>query len=473
MSRRFASILAVTSSALLAVPNVALAAPAQPGQPRYSAGSDSAGDPYFPLSGNGGYDVQHYDLKLKYTPPAAAPAPLEGSLTGLATITLKATQDLDAFNLDLRQLNATSVMVNGHPAAFNQHDDNELTITPRPKLKAGSVATVVVSYRGTTTRPTDVANSLFGWVTTRDGAIVTNEADGAPTWFPVNDHPTDKASYTFAITVPDGKVAVANGLLTGSSTKDGWTTWNWNAPDPMAAYLATSTVGDFALNSYTCPNGVPIIDAVDKDLTPAASMNLSKTCAQIAYFETVFGKYPFNSYGSIVDDDSVGYALETQTRSFFSRSASEGTMAHELAHQWTGDDVSPQRWRDLWLNEGWATYASWLWSEHNGGRTTAAQLDAVLARPASDPFWQLNIADPGAVQMFDSPVYQRGAATLQALREKVGDRAFDTITKQWVSRYAASTATTEDFIALSEQVSGQQLDEFFTMWLSTPARPTV
>ena len=76
----------------------------------------------------------------------------------------------------------------------------------------------------------------------------------------------------------------------------------------------------------------------------------------LEFFEERFGDYPFNSYGAIVDDDSVGYALETQTRSFFSRNAFEGTVAHELAHQWMGDHVSPERWADIWLNEGWATY---------------------------------------------------------------------------------------------------------------------
>lgn len=467
-SRACALIAAGVSLAL--IPGTAVAAPGEPGAPRYSAGSDSAGDPYFPLSGNGGIDVRHYDLALTYTPPAAEPAPLVGQLSGTATITLTATQDLDAFNLDLRGLTASSVTVNGKRADFRHHSGNELTVTPRPKLKKGRQATVVVRYAGDTGRPTDVADSLYGWVTTRDGAMVVNEADGAPTWFPVNDHPTDKATYAFHVTVPEGKVAVANGLLTGSTTRDGWTTWNWDAPDPMASYLATSTVGDFELNSYTCPNGTPVIDAVDRDLPASASANLALTCDQLAFFETVFGPYPFTSYGSIVDDDSVGYALETQTRSFYSRSAPESTMAHELSHQWVGNDVSPAQWRHLWLNEGWATYSAWLWTEHRGGRTTAEQLDLVLARP--DSFWQLDIADPGPVNMFDTPVYQRGGATLQALRERVGDQAFDEITRQWVSRHAGSTATTQDFIALSEEVSGQELDAFFEMWLSTPARPT-
>src|SRR5690606_2000384 len=196
--------------ALVLVPVVAEGAPGRPGEPRYQPGEPGAGDPYFPLAGNGGIDVVHYDLDLDYTPPAPSPAPLEGQLEGVATIDLVATEDLDRFNLDLRGLTATSVVVNGKSMSFTQ-EETELVITSRPKLKAGAAATVVVTYGGTTTRPKDIEGALYGWVTTRDGAMVVSEPDGSATWFPVNDHPTDKASYSFEITVPEGLVAVANG----------------------------------------------------------------------------------------------------------------------------------------------------------------------------------------------------------------------------------------------------------------------
>ena len=155
-------------------------------------------------------------------------------------------------------------------------------------------------------------------------------------------------------------------------TADGRTTWLWDAPDPMAAYLSTATVGNFVLTEDTAPNGTPIINALDANLTPATPRRRPPRWRSRArcstFFEERYGPYPFNSYGAIVDDDTVGYALETQTRSFFSRSAREGTVAHELAHQWMGDHVSPERWADIWLNEGWATYSTWLWTEHRGVR---------------------------------------------------------------------------------------------------------
>jgi aminopeptidase N len=211
-------------------------------------------------------------------------------------------------------------------------------------------------------------------VTTRDGAMVVGEPEGNMTWYPVSDHPTDKATYSFEITVPKGKVAVANGLQPRRpKTRGDWTTWYWDAPDPQASYLATASVGDFELRYSRTDDGLPIVDAVDRDLTDAQRATTDASLAlqpeMIDLFGSSFGRYPFNSYGSIVDDDSVGYALETQTRPVYSRQAGEGTVAHELAHQWFGNAVSPGRWQDIWLNEGWATYLEWLWGEAQGRAT--------------------------------------------------------------------------------------------------------
>ncbi|USQ81437.1 M1 family metallopeptidase [Ornithinimicrobium faecis] len=466
--------LALAGTAALALamtPALAGAAPGNPGEPRFQEGDPGAGDPYFPLAGNGGIDVLHYDLDLTYQLPEPEPAPLEGQLDGVATIELRATQDLHRFNLDLRGLTATKVVVNGKSMRFDQVD-NELRISPRPKLKTGDEATVEVTYGGATTRPTDIEGALYGWVTTRDGAMVVSEPDGSATWFPVSDHPTDKATYAYEITVPEGSVAVANGLLEGSETADGQTTWTWDAPDPMAAYLATATVGDFELDSYVAENGTPIIDAVDPALPDSASANLALTSDMLVFFEGSFGPYPFNSYGAIVDDDSVGYALETQTRSFFSRRAGESTVAHELAHQWMGNHVSPGRWADIWLNEGWASYASWMWSEEQGRASAQDSFEDVMSIPADDDFWDVVVADPGPLCLFCGAIYDRGAATLHALRVEVGDDAFFELAKTWVEQYGGGSATTADFSALAEEVSGQDLDAFFQMWLYDAEKPT-
>ena len=441
---------------------------------RFSPGSAGVGDPYFPLAGNGGIDVEHYDVELRYTPPAVEPAPLEGHLEGTATIDLEATEDLSRFNLDLRGLTVTEVEVDGRRATFTQ-EAGELVITPRRGLRDGKDVEVVVEYGGTTGRPLDATGALFGWVTTRDGAMVANEPDGAATWFPANDHPTDKATFTFAVTVPAGLVVAANGLLVDRSTEDGLTTWLWDATDDlMAPYLATASIGNYRLSTSTAA-GVPVIDAIDADLTvPNArqtAATLTLTDGMIEFFEGIFGDYPFVAYGSIVDDDSVDYALETQTRSLFSLVADEATAAHELAHSWVGNAVSPERWSDLWLNEGWATYSEQLWIEHRGGQTTQQQFDALMRTPANDPLWTVRVGDPGAANMFAGAVYLRGAGTLHALRLRIGDDDFFDLAREWVDRYDDAAASTADFEALAEEVSGEDLDQFFEVWLRTTSKP--
>jgi aminopeptidase N len=504
MDRRrvLVAFVATALVALLLVPGGALAAPDAPGFPRYAAGSDGAGDDYFPFSGNGGYDVQHYHLDITYSPPEpTVPATplndIRGHLEGVATIDLIATQDLDAFNLDLRGMTVASITVDGTPLRelrnpgqrgridgpiwWHEQDDAErrweLILQPRPKLKAGESAQVVVAYSGETIRPRDLEGALYGWVTTRDGAMVASEPDGSMTWYPVSDHPTDKATYSFEITVPEGKVAVANGLPAQDPvTADGWTTWFWDAPDLQASYLTTATVGDFEMLpiSYSS-SGIPILDFLDTKLTTnqrnTSLASLAQQPAMLDFFESIYGPYPFNSYGSIVDNDSVGYALETQTRPIYSGQANLGTVAHEAAHMWLGNAVSPQRWQDIWLNEGWATYSTWLWNDHRGATPVDTAFNNWYAPARTPAYWALPIGDPGPLNLFATQVYNRGAGTLHALRGKIGDDAFFAATREWIERYNDSTATTEDFIALYEEVSGQDLGEFFDIWLFRPEKP--
>lgn len=516
-ARRLATLALVTITTIttITLSGTATAAPAADpdrGGPQFSPGAPGAGDPYFPFAGNGGIDVRHYDLSLRYQPPAPDPAPLVGRLDGRARITLTATQNLDRFNLDLRGLSVSAVTIDGRRArkvdppaspsggadpvpgpvtgsdrgavrggAFWQVQDDaariwELTIQPDRGIRKGQRVTLVVEYGGATGRPTDIENALYGWVTTRDGAMVVGEPDGTMTWLPVSDHPTDKATYSFAITVPQGKTAVANGLpARPPTTRDGWTTWYWAATDPQASYLATAGVGDFDLTSRRTTGGLPIIDAVDRDLPSAdratTDASLARQPEMIDFFASRFGRYPFRSFGAIVDDDSVGYALETQTRPVYSRRASEGTVAHELAHQWFGDSVSPHRWADIWLNEGWATYATWLWTEHRGGATARQSFEDVMAVPATDDFWTVVVADPQPLGLFSDAVYDRGAATLYALHEKIGEDAFRAGTRDWLQRYRNGDASTADFQAVFERASGQDLSGFFDAWVRTPVKP--
>jgi aminopeptidase N len=430
-------------------------------------GSTSGGDPYFPAAGNGGYDVLHYDLTLDYTPATRA-------LTARAIVAATASATLSSFSLDLRDL-SVSKLINGLPARFQQ-SGGELVVTPRLPLLKGLPFIVVVDYGGTTGQPLDNTGALYGWVSFADGAFVGNEPEGASTWYPVNDTPKDKATYSFTVTVPSDTTAVANGTLLSQSTRNGKTTSKWIATDPMASYLSMVATGDYTITKQRTASGLPILNAVDDDLSAedkaATAEVLAKQPAMIDFFQTRFGKYPFSSFGAVVDDDTdAGYALENQTRPIYSGAPDESTVAHELAHQWFGNKVTLGQWRDIWLNEGFATYAEWMWGEHEGTDSPQAGYDFVMSIPATSSFWTIPTADPGAENLFAATTYYRGGAFLHALRLTIGETAFWKVIRQWAARPAMVPVSTADLLALSEKVSGQQLDALFDAWLYQPTKP--
>ncbi len=648
------------------------------GGPHFEPGAAGAGDPYFPLDGNGGYDVRHYLLEVSYDPETDV-------LEGKATIRARATQNLSSFNLDLDGLTVHSLRVDGRPAEWSR-DEGELTVTPKRGLRDHRRFTIVVRYSGI---PEPVEGA--GFIPTDDGALVIGEPHVASTWYPVNDHPSDKAAYTFRITVPAGLEAVANGVLKKHKTKHGWTTWTWDAKEPMASYLTTATMGEFDLHAYK-KSGLRFWDAIDPDLfdpvaeprtgsqfaisqssepsykrlertisVPAAGATLSfwvtrsteqnwdfmfveahtvgaddwttlddlnghttqdtgLSCpgwlglhpflthyqspddqggctpagttgswhavsgdsdgweewkvdlsgysgsdvevsisyasddsvqlpglfvddvavstgagstsfeddgdtfdgwtvpgapdgsqpnpndwivgtaddtpppmgelvqetfakqAEIIDFEAgIFGPYPFSAAGGIVDDvTGLGFALENQTRPiyaidfFFNPVFAEDVVVHELAHQWYGDSLTVAQWQHIWLNEGFATYAEWLWSEHVGRGTAQEIFDFYYSViPDDDPFWSLTIGDPGPDALFDNAIYYRGAMTLQQLRLAVGDTDFFRILRRWATKREGDNVTTDEFIAIAEKISGEELSELFDTWLFTATKPEI
>ncbi|GAA1998050.1 M1 family aminopeptidase [Microbacterium pumilum] len=640
-----------------------------------TTGAPGIGDDYYPLSGNGGYDVKHYGLDIAY-------APADDKLTGLAVITAKATQALSSFDLDLEGLTVKSVTVNGKSARWTR-SAGELKITPKNKLRKNLPFITRVRYSGV---PQTIDDNLgiSGFIHTDDGAVVAGQPMVAATWFPVNDHPADKALYSVRITVPKGVEALSNGRLVSKRDFGSKSVWLWNTDEPMASYLATATIGQFDIDAYRAA-GIRYWDAIDPDLLvpkmaartgtdfaysgqaddsykrlqrtltvdpddaelsfwinrdteqgwdfaflevlpedgvwrtipdeggileqdagdsgcaplleehpflahyltegdagPCAAdsfwatsgssdgwekwvFDLSAYAGQqvevsISYFsdyvfqwdgvsiddieapggvgstsfeddgdaldgwtvpgapegsagnetdwtvgsdgpptlgetaaaslarqpeiveflEGYFGDYPFDELGGIVDDfDGLGFALENQTRPIYSKrfftgqAEGDSVVVHEIAHQWFGDSVALERWKDIWLNEGFATYAEWLWSEHEGFATTQNYFDYFYndARPEDDPFWNVVIGDPGPDALFDNAVYERGAMTLHALRTTIGDDAFFELLPAWHAAHANGNATTAEFVALAEDLSGQDLGAFFETWLYTGERP--
>ncbi|MEU6204882.1 M1 family metallopeptidase [Micromonospora musae] len=638
-------------------------------------GAAGAGDPYFPQDGNGGYDVRHYDLAVGYDPTS-------GVLTGHATVDAVTTQKLSAFDLDLTGLTVNRVTVGGTAARWTR-DGGELVITPAAKLADRVAFTVVVDYSGVPQVTDDPEIGTSGFVRTDDGFVIAGEPHGAATWYPANDHPSDKATYAFHVTVPDGLTAIANGRLTGNSSRGGRTTWNYAATAPMASYLATVSVGRYDLRSYTA-NGVRYTDAVDSALTapehrprtgsrmlysqagvpaykrishlvdvpasggslgfhahvntadsaylfveahtvgdddwttlpdetgyqmrdwagsmcdgtlpflahymtreadgscsptgttgawwalssfnsgpgddsevtfdlaryagkqvelsvtyatkpagpgedsterlgvflddvtvstgqgstsfeadgdtmdgwtaspasddngwksitaaqaPAAGYVITRALARqpeiMEFLTSKFGPYPFTEAGAVVDDAPLSFALETQTRPtypsdvFWYEDKAVSTVVHELAHQWFGDAVSVEKWRDIWLNEGFATYAQWLWDERNGSGTAQQQFDRFYG--LDDEYWARPLDD----SVTSPPVYLRGAMTLHVLRNRVGDDTFFRILRTWVATHKGGNASSADFQATAERVSGRQLADIFTAWVFEPGKPTV
>ncbi len=667
------SAAALVSAPVVAQPQGSHDAIARPGAP-------GVGDPYFPLDGNGGYGVARYDLQLKYHPRTDV-------LKGVATIRARANHDLSRFNLDLVGLHVRSLRVNGERAGWSRNE-HELRINPSTSLRRGDRFLVRVAYSGVPQPFGEPGLGLSGFIATDDGFVVAGQPHGAAGWFPVNDHPSDRAAYTFRVTVPRRLEAVANGHLVDRDRHGPWTTWTWNAPDPMASYLATVNVGQFDLHRYR-EGGIRYLDAVDPDLyvpivpttgdqfavsqaadsaykrltrtvaVPAAGgtlsfvahrqteadwdfflveahpvgsnawttladesghtdqdtgaacvgaatlhpfltehylsadpdagicdatgptgewnaasglsfgaeeweIDLSQFAGQavelsltyvsdssvslggvaiddvatswgegstsfesglegwtvpgppagspgnendwvigtaadapraigevvdaslarqpeiIDFLSDQFGQYPWRDAGGIVDDiQGLGFALETQTRpiyafDFFTDPVSgDSVVVHELAHQWYGDSLTLRRWRDIWLNEGFATYAEWLWSEAEGLGTAQETFDFFYNDfiAPDDEWWQLTIGDPGSEQLFEFPVYFRGAMTLHQLRQAVGDDDFFRILRRWAQSRSGELVRTSGFIRLAERVSGQQLDNLFEAWLYTPGRP--
>jgi hypothetical protein len=676
MARKAAFLLSVLFCLAL-LPGTALAT-----EDRFSPGAPGVGDPYFPLAGNGGYDVQSYLLDLKYDPST-------NFLSGEVTIRVRAKQNLSQFNLDFEGLTVRSIKVNGDRAKW-EREGGELIIRPDHGLRDNRMFTVVVRYDGVPEPITDESGTS-GFIHTNDGAVVAGQPRVAATWFPVNDHPIDKAAYTIKLTVPSGLEAISNGILESRHTHDGWTTWSWQAREPMASYMVTAAIGEFDINRYradgirywdaidtalfepvatprtgakfaisqianlsykrlahtisvpaggaqlsfwvtrdtepswdflfveahtvgqdnwttlpdtnghtsqdtgsSCPfwhqlhpflthyqadagdgsctatgtsgqwwaasgasegmeqwsvdlaawagsnvevsisyasddtvqnNGVFVDDILvstgsgttsfedDGDVldgwtvpgapegsspnpndwivgavadTPSPlGENIQRSFARqpeiIAFLSNLFGDYPFSAAGGIVDSNNVlGFALETQTRPIYAKGffrdqvSGDSVVVHELAHQWVGDSLALARWQHIWLNEGFATYSEWLWSEREGLGTAQELFDFYYGNiPAEDPFWSVQVGDPGPDALFDFAVYARGAMALHQLRLAVGDEVFFRILREWAHSREGDNVTTKQFIRLAERISGQELSPLFDTWLFTTDKPVL
>jgi aminopeptidase N len=458
--------------------------PVGPEGVNFTAGARSVGDRLFPQIGNGGYDVTHYDLVLAYDPATDL-------LQGTATIEARATQNLSELSLDLHNMPASSVLVDGRKAGFAQ-PPGKLVVTPQAGIPSGTTFTTTVTYASPIVPYTDPDGSREGWVPTSDGAFVVNEPVGSMSWFPNNNVPTDKATYDLRVTVPGSLEVIGNGLLVSDTVAaDGRRTWHWREDSPMATYLVTATNGQFDVTTDTSNAQRPTWYALDSSYTPvqkaAMSSRLTKTPGILDFFAAFLATpYPFSSAGGIVDRSNVGYALETQSKPNYAvnlqadpASPGEDTISHELAHQWFGDLVSPATWSDVWLNEGPAEFFSWLWQERASGTpgpTTEQRFDTNYASPAMS--WSTPpAAPPTAADMFDvDAMYNRGAMVMEALRQIMGEERFKAVLAKYLASHQYGNSSTQQFIDLVKSDSGKdpgKLEVFFREWLYGTKKPGI
>ncbi|MBT1666288.1 M1 family metallopeptidase [Curtobacterium flaccumfaciens pv. flaccumfaciens] len=404
--------------------------------------SDPAADPYTPHSGDRRWSAEHYELRLDYRVAT-------NRLDGTATITARALEPLDKVVIDLHGLTVDRVDVDGRRAKKVSTATHKVTVTPADPIAADTVFSVHLRYRGTP-HPVRSAWGQLGWEELSDGVIVAAQPTGAPSWFPCNDRPDDKATYRIEIAAEAAYDVLANGELLAKERDRVGTRWTYATTEPMATYLATVQIGRYRTTKLRT-SGVPVTLHHPADLAAAAKTDFGQVPEMLALFGDRFGRYPFAAYGVVVTDDDLEIPLEAHGLAVFGRNHVDGEhgtdrlIAHELAHQWFGNSVTVTRWQDIWLHEGFACYAEWLWSEDRGD-DTADQLAERYRQGLLEQPEDLVIGDPGAKDMFDDRVYKRGALALHAVRRTFGDDAFFTGLRSITERHRHGSVTVPDVL---------------------------
>lgn len=430
--------------------------------PTPAPGAAGIGDDYYPEAGNGGYDVDRYELDIRYDPDG-------GHLIGDTTVVARASHDLSRFNLDLRGFTITSVEVDGKPAEFTREGASELVITPSAPVNRGSEFRTRVRYEGEPVVADRGQLGGNGWYhTPSGGAYVFGEPESASFWYPVNEHPRDKAAFRLSASVPEGWTAVSVGETGEATTKDGWTTTTWTEDTPVASYLTMFAVDRFEVETSSLADGTPVRNAFAPGADDARD-EAARTAEIVEFLESRFGDYPASTAGGVYLATNPGFALETQGTPTYPIDPNPELLVHELAHQWYGNSVSVHSWADICLNECFASYTTWLWAEEKEN----ADLDAryrTRIESMPDELWAQPLHDMGEGNEFGA-VYEKGPVAVHALRLRLGDEAFGELLRRWPAEHANGNARWEDFEQFAEHVSGQELDEFFRAWFRGDERP--
>ncbi len=419
-------------------------------------------DDYFPENGDLSYDVRSYDLTIDYK--------LESNqLDGRAVLEAVARTDINELSLDLRGLRVWKVNLDTVPVARFLTRHGKLIIRTKEVIEQGEVFRVWVRYSGRP-KPIPDGGDEMGWDELTDGVIVAGQTNGAPSWFPCNDRPANKASYRIAVTTASAYHVVANGTLVSRHRGASATTWVYEQREPMATYLATVQIGRY-VSRPTASSPVPTTAVLPERLLRYYDSAFGRQPEMLDFFVRRFGPYPFPAYTVVITEDELEIPLEAQGLSVFGSNFLSDDwdvvrlVAHELAHQWFGNSLTLTTWRDIWLHEGFACYCEWLWSEESGNRS-ADECAVEHWNRLADGRQDVELADPGPDAMFEDWVYKRGALLLHSLRLTIGDDTFFELLREWVARNSHGSVTTEMFINLAEQVSERDLRSFFARWLN-------
>ena len=425
-----------------------------------TAGARTAGDPYYPASGNGGYDASNYVVAITYDPTSH-------HLDGDTTITATAKQDLSELSLDLDGFDVRTVTVDGR-AADTGRDGGKLVIKPAAGVANGSTFTIEVQYDGVPNPAKSPKLGAEGWqISASGGAFAAGEPHSASTWYPVNDTPTDKAAFHLAAKVPDSWGVISNGLPGRTESKDGWTTFRWDEPDPIASYLTTVGIDHWTMTNGKLADGTPLVSAFAPGTDDKKALE-ARLPEILDFLSSKFGRYPQDAAGGIFLAYKINFSLETQTRPTSSRGTDLSTIVHENAHQWWGDSVSVRQWKDVCLNECMASYAQWLWAEAKEGANLDDQYRKLV--PKGQQLFGGRLYDMGAGNEFTA-VYTKGPMALHALRRAIGDDAFFKIIKAWPSLHRDGNATWPQFESYVQQQTGKDLRGFFDAWFRGTTQP--
>ena len=423
-------------------------------------------DEYTKHHGSPTYTVEHYDLDL--TVKLAS-----NLLDGKAVLRVRALKDINEVPLNLNGLKVIKASCQGRKVSVSKKHHRLVVALPRP-LAAGEHTEISLRYTGSP-QAEDGQWGEVGWEELTDGVLVSGQPVGASTWFPCNDHPSHKSSYRFSVSTDAGYRAVANGKLISHRRAASRDTWVYEQHEPMATYLATLQIGRYSEIPFDKDRRIVAYSVPGRDNQVRGAF--SKQADMVEVFERHYGPYPFEDYKVVVVDDELEIPLEAQGMSIFGLNhlslewEAQRLIAHEFAHQWFGNALTPRRWKDIWLNEGFACFSEWLYSDAAGVMS--------LEQRAKDAWELVNsqeedlmIGDPGPKDMFDDRVYKRGALTLYALKLHLGEENFYSIIRDWVSRYQFQSVSTELFAELlAEHAPDSRTHELLDRWLFSSALP--